>query len=125
MHDAYSGTSHLLCLPGFRQYQGKTNFGTILHLWIEPVAVFVIATALRTYSTDHRLSTWLPFVALGMWLKEFMNYWYGLRSEKKREDLIEDAEEKMPTGGSLTEVPLPSGGGRKPRMKRGSTSRLE
>jgi hypothetical protein len=72
---------------------------------------------LRAFFTEHRLSTWLVLVAVAMWLKEFINFWYGIRSEKKHEDIIEDAKEKMP-GSGAAEVPLPAAGTRKPRAKR-------
>lgn len=117
-HDFYSGTSHLLRLPGFSQNRGNARFGTLLHLWIEPAFVFVAATALRGFMGEQRLSTWLLFVMAAMWLKAFINYWYGIRSEKKHGDIIEDAEEKMPAGGTFADVPLPGAGGRKPRAKR-------
>lgn len=117
-HDFYSGTSHLLRMPGFSQNRGNARFETVLHLWIEPALVFVAATALRGFMAEQRLSFWLLIVAAALWLKEFINYWYGLRSEKKHGDIIEDAEEKMPAGGTFAEAPLPSAGDRKPRTKR-------
>ena len=117
-HDYYSGTSHLLRLPGFAQQRGNTRFGTLLHLWIEPAIVFVAATALRGFMSELRLSSWLLFVVAAMWLKEFINYWYGLRSEKKHGDIMDDAMEKMPAGGSGAGSAPPGAGGRKPRAKR-------
>ena len=117
-HDFYSGTSHLLRVPGFNQFRGNASFETILHLWVEPAAVFVAATALRGFMGEQRLSSWLVFVMAGLWLKEFINYWYGLRTAKKHEDIMEDAQEKIGGGGGLPDAPLPSASGRKPRAKR-------
>ena len=116
-HDFYSGASHLLRLPGFSQLRGNPRSELIVHLWIEPFLVLTTAAMLRAFFAEHRLSTWLLLVAAAMWLKEFINFWYGLRSEKKHEDIIEDAEEKMP-GSGAAEVPLPTAGTRKPRAKR-------
>ena len=116
-HDFYSGTSHLLRLPGFSQLRGNPRSELIVHLWIEPFLVLTAAAMLRAFFAEHRLSTWLLLVAAALWLKEFINFWYGIRSEKKHEDIIEDAEEKMP-GNSSAEVPLPAAGTRKPRAKR-------
>lgn len=124
-HDFYSGTSHLLRVPGFSQNKGNASFETVLHLWIEPACVFVLATALRGFLGETMLSAFLLFVAAGLWLKEFINYWYGLRSEKKHEDIIEDAEEKMPGGGSNTNAPLPTAAGRKSRVKRSVASEVQ
>ncbi len=117
-HDFYSGTSHLLRLPGFSQFRGNQKFETLLHLWFEPFLIFASAGILRGFFAEHRLSLWLLFVAAAMCLKEFINYWYGIRSEKKHEDIIEDAEEKMPGGGTFAEIPLPVAGTRKPRARR-------
>jgi hypothetical protein len=117
-HDFYSGTSHLLRFPGFSQLRGNSSFETVLHLWIEPFFVFAAAAILRAFFAEERLSKWLMVVAIAMWLKEFINFWYGLRSEKKHEDIIEDAEEKMPGGGSVADVPLPVAGTRKAKVKR-------
>lgn len=116
-HDFYSGTSHLLRLPGFSQLRGNPRSELILHLWVEPFLALTAAAMLRAFFTEHRLSTWLVLVAVALWLKEFINFWYGIRSEKKHEDIIEDAEDKMP-GSSSAEVPLPAAGTRKPRAKR-------
>ncbi|HEY1080942.1 MAG TPA: J domain-containing protein [Prosthecobacter sp.] len=116
-HDFYSGTSHLLRLPGFSQLRGNPRSELMVHLWVEPFLALTAAAMLRAFFSDHRLSKWLVLVAAAMWLKEFINYWYGIRSEKKHEDIIEDAEEKMPGSGSA-EVPLPAAGTRKPRAKR-------
>ena len=116
-HDFYSGTSHLLRLPGFSQLRGNPRSELIVHLWIEPFLVLTAAAMLRAFFAEHRLSTWLLLVAAALWLKEFINFWYGIRSEKKHEDIIEDAEEKMP-GSGAAEVPLPAAGTRKPRAKR-------
>lgn len=116
-HDFYSGTSHLLRLPGFSQLRGNPRSELMVHLWIEPFLALTAAAMLRAFFAEHRLSTWLVVVAVAMWLKEFINFWYGIRSEKKHEDIIEDAEEKMP-GSSSAEVPLPAAGTRKPRAKR-------
>lgn len=117
-HDFYSGTSHLLRLPGFNQNRGNASFETMLHLWGEPLALFIAATALRGFLGEQRLSFWLVVVAAALWLKEFVNYWYSLRSEKKHEDIIEDAEEKMRAGPIAGQSPLPSAAGRKSRIKR-------
>ena len=116
-HDFYSGTSHLLLLPGFSQLRGNPRSELMVHLWVEPFLALTTAAMLRAFFAEHRLSTWLVLVAVAMWLKEFINFWYGIRSEKKHEDIIEDAEEKMPGSGSA-EVPLPAAGTRKPRAKR-------
>jgi hypothetical protein len=116
-HDFYSGTSHLLRLPGFSQLRGNPRSELMVHLWIEPFLALTSAAMLRAFFSEHRLSTWLVLVAVAMWLKEFINFWYGIRSEKKHEDILDDAEEKMP-GSSSAEVPLPAAGTRKPRAKR-------
>lgn len=117
-HDYYSGTSHLLRIPGLEQNRTNSSLGTVLHLWVEPGIVFVAATALRAFLGEQRLSTWLIFVAAALWFKAFINYWYTIRAEKKHGDIIEDAEEKMPGAGGQTDAPLPNAGGRKPRAKR-------
>ena len=117
-HDFHSGTSHFLRIPGLSRNRGNDRAETILHLWGEPLAVFLVALVLSGVMGERKLSGWLPLVAIGMWLKEFINYWYGIRSEKKHGDIIEDAEDKMPGGGGADEVPLPSAGGRKARVKR-------
>jgi hypothetical protein len=116
-HDFYAGTSHLLLLPGFSQLRGNPRSELMVHLWVEPFLALTTAAMLRAFFTEHRLSTWLVLVAVAMWLKEFINFWYGIRSEKKHEDIIEDAKEKMP-GSGAAEVPLPAAGTRKPRAKR-------
>lgn len=117
-HDFYSGTSHLLRLPGFNQLRGNSRFELVLHLWIEPFLVLTAAAMLRAFFAEQRLSKWLVIVAAALWLKEFINFWYGIRSEKKHEDIVEDAEEKMPGTGGGADVPLPAAGTRKPRTKR-------
>ncbi len=115
-HDYDAGTSHLLRVAGFRENRGNAAFENVLHLWIEPTIVVVLAVALRGFMAETRLSYWLLAVAAGMWCKEFINYWYGIRSEKKHSDIIEDAEEKMP-GTATSEPPVPNAGGRKPKGK--------
>lgn len=117
-HDFHSGNSHLLKLPGLSQLRGNPSSETFVHLWIEPFLVLVAATALRGFFAERLLSLWLLIVAAALWLKEFINYWYGLRSEKKHGDIVEDAEEKMPGGGGFSDVPLPKAAGRKARVKR-------
>lgn len=124
-HDFYSGTSHLLRVPGFSQNRGNQQFETVLHLWIEPAVILVVAVFLRGFLSEKWLSLWLLVVVAGMWLKAFINYWYGIRSEKKHEDIMEDAGEKMPGGGAFSEVELPSSGGRKPKRARPSQSAVD
>ncbi|TLD71465.1 J domain-containing protein [Phragmitibacter flavus] len=124
-HDFYAGTSHLLRIPGFSQNRGNQDFETVLHLWIEPAVVFVAAVFFRGFLSEQWLSLWLLVVVAGMWLKAFINYWYGIRSEKKHTDIIEDAEEKMPGGGAFAEVPLPNASGRKPKRTRPPQSAVE
>lgn len=114
-HDFYSGTSHLLRVPGFVQNRGNPVFETVLHLWIEPAAVFIVAVALRGFLAEKWLSYWLIVVTAGLWCKEFINYWYTLRSEKKHDDIIEDAEDKMPRGAGQADAFIPNAGGRKPK----------
>jgi hypothetical protein len=117
-HDFYSGTSHLLRLPGFSQQRSNEQVVTFVHLWLEPVIVVMSAAILKAFTEQGGLSKWLLLVAGGLWMKEFLNYWYGLRVEKKHGDIIEDAEEKMPGAGGSSSFPLPKAGGRKPRTRR-------
>lgn len=116
-HDFHSGTSHLLRIPGLAEYLENGRLGIAVQMWVEPVLVLVAAIILSVVMGEHRLSLWLPWVAAGMWLKEFINYWYEVRWEKKQGDIMEDAEERMPGAGAST-VPLPQAAGRKPRTKR-------
>ncbi len=116
-HDFFSGNSHLGRMPGFAQSpDGRTQ--SFLRLWIEPAAVLVAAIGLRGFFAERWLSYWLVIVAFALFFKELINYWYGLRSEKKHEDIMEDAQEKMPGGAGFADVPLPNAGGRKSRTKR-------
>ena len=116
-HDFYSGTSHILRLPGFSQLQGGSGFETIVHLWLEPLVIAIAATLLRAFAAELVLSRWLLLVAASLWLKEFINYWYRIRHDKKEQDIFTDAEEKM--GRHVgPEAPLPKAAGRKARVKR-------
>ena len=117
-HDFYSGTSHILRLPGVTQFRASTRTGTAIQMWVEPFIVLVIATVLRGFFAERLLSQWLLFVAAAMWCKEFINYWYHLRHRKKQEDVFSDAEETMEGNPSSPQFGAPSGKGRKPREKR-------
>lgn len=124
-HDAYGGTSHLLRVPGLDHLRANGGFVMALQLWMEPFFILIVATALRAFVGETRLSMWLLIVAVAMWFKAFINFWYGRRSEKKHSDIIEDAEERMPGTGGQREVPLPNAAGRKPRTKRQPQSGAE
>lgn len=117
-HDHFSGSSHLLRLPGLQDLRGREKPETMIHLWLEPFLVFVAAAVLRAFFREQLLSSWLLIVALAFWLKEFFNYWYLLRSDKKQEDIMDDAEEKMPSMPGSADVPLPNAAGRKAKVKR-------
>ncbi|MBL9144957.1 MAG: hypothetical protein JNM99_14850 [Verrucomicrobiaceae bacterium] len=117
-HDFYSGTSHILKLPGLTQFRGNARIELAIQLWVEPLIVLVVATILRSFFAEHLLSQWLRLVAVAMWCKEFINYWYHLRHRKKQEDVFSDAEETMDGNPSATEFAAPNATGRKPREKR-------
>lgn len=117
-HDFYSGTSHILRLPGMTQFRGIARAELAIQLWAEPFIVLVMATVLRGFFSEHMLSKWLLAVAAAMWGKEFINYWYQLRHRKKQEDVFSDAEETMEGNPSAPQFAAPSGKGRKPREKR-------
>ena len=89
-----------------------------VHLWIEPSLVLASATILAAFFDERVLSRWLLVVAPGFWLKEFLNYWYELRHEKKETDIKEDAEGKVIRQSGTPSVPMPSAGGRKKRVDR-------
>ncbi len=117
-HDFYSGTSHILRLPSLTQFRGIARIELAIQMWVEPFIVLVMATMLRGFFAEHFLSKWLLLVAIAMWGKEFINYWYQLRHRKKQEDVFSDAEETMEGNPSATQFAAPSGKGRKPREKR-------
>ena len=118
-HDFYSGTSHILKMPGFSQLQGGSGFETVVHLWLEPLVIVIAATLLSVFAAELVLSRWLLLVAASLWLKEFINYWYHIRHDKKEQDIFTDAEEKMGRHKG-PEAPLPKAAGRKARVKRPS-----
>lgn len=117
-HDFHSGTSHILRLPGLRQFRHNTKAETAIQLWVEPFLILVAATAFRGFFAERLLSTWLLLVAVSMWLKEFINYWYQLRQRKKQDDMFSDAGDSMDGSPSSPQADPPSGKGRKQRVKR-------
>jgi hypothetical protein len=117
-HDFFSGTSHILRLPGLTHLKSTSKAETVIQLWIEPFVVLVVATMLRGFFAERLLSKWLLLVAVSMWCKEFINYWYDIRHLKKQRDVFADAEETMAGNPSEENLPTPSGKGRKPRDKR-------
>jgi hypothetical protein len=117
-HDAYAGTSHLFRIPSFAKSSNNEGLITKLYLWGEPLLVLFVATTLRVMLNEQRLSIWLLLVVGAMWGKALINYWYGIRSAKRREDIMEDAQEGMPEQSGYQDTPLPSAGGRKPKSQR-------
>jgi hypothetical protein len=95
-HDLYSGTSHLRRLMP-RGEQGSAAPERNLHLWGEPATVLVLAGTLRFAFAEHHLSTWLVFTAACMVCKEGMNYWFTVRRDKIKDDMIHDAKEQGDT----------------------------
>lgn len=117
-HDFFSGTSHLLRLPGLKESLGNPRGEVFIHLWIEPALVLAGSTVLRVIFAERFLSKWLVIVGIAMWLKEFLNYWYQLRHRKKQEDVFADAEEATDNSPASGQAEIPSAKGRKPRAKR-------
>ncbi len=99
-------------------FSDKMRFETPVHLWIEPGLVFVVAILLRLLSGEERLSHWLAVVGVCLWFKEFLNYWYRLRHEKKQADIFKDAEEEIGGSPAMSQTGAPTGAGRKPREHR-------
>jgi hypothetical protein len=105
-HDHYSGTSHALLL--IRLFGiSKEHAELRVHLWIEPALVLMISATLRVVFSERHLSVWLAIVALCMFCKEFMNYWYGeIRRQKIGKDMAGDAQRQ---GESLSDSGIPTG----------------
>lgn len=114
-HDAYAGTSHFLRIPGLEFLMANDGFVMALHLWAEPLFTAFVATVLRLFLNERCLSGWLWCVAGAMAGKAFINYVYDIRAAKKREDIMEDAEDGMPQRAGQHDAPLPNAGGRKPK----------
>lgn len=117
-HDHHSGRSHILRLAGIDQEIEGRKTEILVQLWLEPLMILLLGAALRGFVGESRLSYWLLIVAASLWLKEFLNYWYGVRAEKKQGDILEDAEAKMPGRGAFGNVSIPKAGGRKARVAR-------
>lgn len=78
-----------------------------LHLWAEPGAVLLAATALRWIAGERHLSAWLAFAAACLWIKEALNYWHYLRHRKRQEDILSETEDsvELPSPNSSTNEP--------------------
>jgi hypothetical protein len=92
-HDQYSGTSLILRLlrrPGFTTESAEMN----VHLLGEPATVLLFSIVLRLVFAEKYLSAWLVVVAVCMICKEGMNYWFRVRRDKIKDDMISDAKEQ-------------------------------
>lgn len=116
-HDHDAGTPHLLRLLG-DENQHLPRLDLAVHLWFEPALVLLAALLLRVMFDERPLSAWLIFVAPVLWLKSFINWWYGVRSEKKHADIMDDAGDKMSQAGGAGKAPLPKAAGRKERERK-------
>lgn len=115
-HDYFAGKSHFMRLVGLFRTDARASIQAVVHLWLEPGLVLLAAVLLRLSGTPS-LPSWLTFLALCLWSKEAINYWYRLRFEKKQGDVFADAGEGLDRHtGSQPEAP--TGAGRKPRQKR-------
>ncbi len=63
-----------------------------MHLWIEPVAVALLAFGVRLAGREQHLSTWLTVAAVSLAASEIINFWAAIRREKMTQDIGEDAE---------------------------------
>ncbi|MGC3992050.1 MAG: hypothetical protein QM796_20625 [Chthoniobacteraceae bacterium] len=79
-HDYFSGTSYFARLPFVKSE-------LTAHLWAEPAVTCFIAILAG--------QRWLLWTGVGLWLKEFINYWYVLRRQKKGGDALEDVADNL------------------------------
>lgn len=121
-HDYDAGTPHLLKLLGGANLHSP-RLELAVHLWLEPAATVFAALVLRGVFSERILSGWLVLVAASLWLKAFINWWYGIRSEKKHSDIMEDAGEKVAESAGGVSVPLPNADGRKERVRKPRTEK--
>lgn len=119
-HDQHSGTSHMFHLMRLLKLEPSEQTESKIHLWVEPGVIFAASVLLRIPLGNNRVSGWLGFVAVCLWLKEAINYWAALRLRKRQEDIFDDAEETVAPVDALREAALPSAT-RKPRTKRTRT----
>jgi hypothetical protein len=92
-HDQYSGTSHILRLlrrRGLTTESAEMN----VHLLGEPATVLLFSIVLRFVFAEKHLSAWLVIVAVCMICKEGMNYWFRVRRDKIKDDMISDAKDQ-------------------------------
>lgn len=122
-HDHFSGTPYLLRIVRLFAKDTSGNLETFVLLWLEPIFVGAVVVVLNLFFHERTLSGWLMWVVPAMWLKEFLNYWYELRHEKKETDIQEDAEGKMNRQAIGADVPLPNPAGRKRRVARSPATR--
>jgi hypothetical protein len=116
-HDYYAGTSHFMRLAGLFRPGIRDQLAAFTHLWLEPALVLFISLASGMAGIS-KLPSVLGFLALCLWSKEAINYWYRLRHQKKQTDVFADAEEGLDSYAHGQPAVTAGGGGRKPRQKR-------
>jgi len=115
-HDYFAGKSHFMRLAALFRTEAREKIQQFVHLWLEPAMVLMAGVFLGVAGVP-ALPAWLSFLALCLWAKEAINYWYRLRFQKKQGDVFADAGEGLDHE-EENQPPAPSGAGRKPRQKR-------
>jgi hypothetical protein len=116
-HDYYAGTSHFMRLAGLFRPRIRDRLAAFTHLWLEPGTLFIVSLVAGAADVSN-LPSGLSFLALCLWSKEAINYWYRLRHHKKQTDVFSDAEEGLDHYAEAQPAHPAGTGGRKPRQKR-------